>query len=432
MSIESEMAEVVASLDWSAADIRHEPELGALSELLRLRLGDGVLRWMLGAVEDAMTSLEARFHDALASRSKFRVLGQHILIDILLALTGDDGFPSERRKIDPDLASDLVARDVAMSDVVAALRHMQRAWLIRLIDASKTVDADTTRLMPDLAASVTTTMDAWVGIVNDALRQERRRIDQTDKRRNRTAIESLISGSPIDTVATAAILRRSLTGWHSCCVIGAPIGEIVDRQQVDAAARAMASKSGGAPPLRYETASGKTFLWTTTESTDVLSGAVLEISPPTRAGIGEPHRGAEGFRRSYLEADDALQLAIRTGADCGLHYRDVALTITLTRDDERARWFVDHELRDLAGDSTEMADMRKTLRTFFATRMRIAPAAERLFIHRNTLIQRLERVESLIGHPLSERTAEVQAALAIADLYLADASSRASLPRASE
>ncbi|MET0713639.1 MAG: helix-turn-helix domain-containing protein, partial [Mycetocola sp.] len=73
--------------------------------------------------------------------------------------------------------------------------------------------------------------------------------------------------------------------------------------------------------------------------------------------------------------------------------------------------------RALAADNPEMADMRTTLRTFFDTRMRIAPAAERLFLHRNTLINRLERIQVALGHPVSERPAETQAALVLAELF---------------
>ena len=64
-----------------------------------------------------------------------------------------------------------------------------------------------------------------------------------------------------------------------------------------------------------------------------------------------------------------------------------------------------------------MGELRNTLRAFFATRMRIATAAERLLVHRNTLIHRLDRIEKLVGHPLSERTAEVQESLMIAEHY---------------
>jgi sugar diacid utilization regulator len=51
------------------------------------------------------------------------------------------------------------------------------------------------------------------------------------------------------------------------------------------------------------------------------------------------------------------------------------------------------------------------------TRMRIAPAAERLFLHRNTLINRLERIQAVLGHSVVERPAETQAALVLAELF---------------
>ena len=134
-------------------------------------------------------------------------------------------------------------------------------------------------------------------------------------------------------------------------------------------------------------------------------------------GIGEPHSGTDGFRRTFIEASDALRLAVRSGANGGISYGDAALAIVLSRDEERARWFVERELRDLAADSPEMGDMRNTLRTFFDTRMRIAPAAERLFVHRNTLINRLERIQAILGHGVAERSAETQAALVLAELF---------------
>ncbi|MGB3328412.1 MAG: helix-turn-helix domain-containing protein [Thermomicrobiales bacterium] len=425
MSIETSIARVVASLDWDTTAVSFEPELGAPAERLRSRLGDGVLRWMLGAVGEVMTALGQRISDALVSRTKIRVLSQHILIDILLELAGDDVGTGDHRRIDPDLAADFVARDVATAEIVGSLRLMQRSWLVRLVDAAAVVDRDPTRLMPDLAASVTSNVDAWVEVMIEALVKERRRVARSDERRVRSAIEALIAGTPLVPEVATTTVRRQLTWWHRCCVIGVKSGEAVDRQAVEDAGKVMARHAGGAPFLRYETANGTTYLWTTSEQVPKeLDVATLGIVPPLVAGIGEPHRGQDGFRRSFIEADDALRLALRKEPSGGLSYRDEALAIILSRDDERARWFVEQELGDLVGNQPEHAEMRKTLRVFFATRMRIAPAAERLFIHRNTLIQRLERIENIIGHPLSERTAEVQAALSIAELYPSDVAPR--------
>lgn len=427
MSDQEAMTKVVASLDW-AADISSAPELGALAEQLRSRLGDGVLRWMLGAVDDSLSTLRKRIHDPLVSQSKIRVLGQHMLINVLLDLTGENAFPTDQRIVDRELASDFVARDIAMSVIVGAFRHMQREWLVRLIDASLAVSADATRLMPDLAESVTKTVDVWVGAMIEAMVRERRRVAKTEQLRVRTSIEALISGAPVDAPAISRLLHLPLTGWHRCCVIGARADHFVDRQQVDVAAWSLSRLTGGSPAVRYETSDGKTYLWTTTENTPApLSVAALGMSPPHVAAIGEARRGVAGFRRSFVEADDALRLALQTDAG-GLNYRDVALAITLSQDEERARWFVEDELGDLAGDSVELRGLRNTLRAFFSTKMRIAPAAERLFVHRNTLIHRLDRIERLIGHPLSERAAELQAALTIAEFHPSGPAERSAEP----
>ena len=319
MSNQESMAKLVASLDWADADASHAPELGVTAELLRSRLGDGVLRWMLGSVEDSLASLRKRVRDPLVSQSKVRILGQHILTNILLDLSGDDAFPNEQRVIDRELASDFVARTIAVSDIVDALRHMQRDWLARLIGASMEVDPDATGLIADLAGSVTRTVDAWVGALIEAMIQEQHRVAESEQFRIRTAIEALISGAPVDTAATSTLLRRPLSGWHQCCVIGVRDGAFVDKQRIGVVAGSMSRLAGGSPPLRYETSEGETYLWTTTENAPMLiSAGSIGISSPLVAGVGEAHRGVVGFRRSYLEADGALQHALRMDVTGGL------------------------------------------------------------------------------------------------------------------
>ena len=63
-----------------------------------------------------------------------------------------------------------------------------------------------------------------------------------------------------------------------------------------------------------------------------------------------------------------------------------------------------------------MAALRSSLQAFYRMKMRIAPAAELLFVHRNTLISRLERAEAHLGRKVGDRTAETQAALLLHDL----------------
>ena len=410
------MAKVISTLDWD--DVGSSlPDYEA--EQVRARLGDGATRWAAGAVEQSLAALHGQIHDSLAPWPMIRTFAQHALTVTLLRLAGEDSLPADTQAIDRDLAEDIVARDIPLSDITSALRSMQHEWLTLLIDAAVGVGPDGISVVPDLATSVAGTMDAWIGAATDAIVEERRRVYLAEQVRIRSAIESLVTAEPVDVDAATRLLRIPLSGWHLSCAIGVPPGGAVERRAVDGIVHLFAQAIGSERMLRYETSAGKVHVWVTTERPPRAPRVEdLHVAAPLLVGIGEPHPGADGFRRTFLEASDALRLAASLGVDGGVSYGDAALAIVLSQDEERARWFIEHELRDLATDSPEMADMRNTLRTFFDTKMRIAPAAERLFLHRNTLINRLERIQTALGHGVAERSAETQAALVLAELFI--------------
>ena len=410
------MAKVISTLDWD--DVGSSlPDYEA--EQVRARLGDGATRWAAGAVEQSLAALHGQIHDSLAPWPMIRTFAQHALTVTLLRLAGEDSPPADTQAIDRDLAEDIVARDIPLSDITSALRSMQHEWLTLLIDAAVRVGPDGISVIPALATSVAGTMDAWIGAATDAIVEERRRVYLAEQVRIRSAIESLVTAEPVDVDAATRLLRIPLAGWHLSCAIGVPPGGAVERRAVDGIVHLFARIVGSERMLRYETSAGRVHVWVTTERAPRVPRVEdLHVPAPLLIGIGEPHPGVDGFRRTFLEASDALRLAASLGVDGGVSYGDAALAIVLSQDEERARWFVEHELGDLAGDSPEMADMCNTLRTFFDTRMRIAPAAERLFLHRNTLINRLERIQTVLGHGVAERSAETQAALVLAELFI--------------
>ncbi len=417
MSTEALMAKVISSLDWEG-DLGPTPLAADEAERLRFRVGEGAIRWVAGAVEQSLAVLETQIADSLAPWHIFRAFGQHVLTSALLRLAGEDELPAEKDAIDRVLAEDSVARDIPLSVVTRGLRTAQREWLSLLMDAALARGRDGISLVPALATSLTETMDAWIGAATDAVAEERRRVYLVEQVRVRTAIESLVAAEPVDVDAATRLLGVPLAGWHLGCAIGAAPGIAVERRVLDGIVYVFGREAGSDRMLRYETSSGTVHLWVTTDQRPRIPRVEdLRVPAPLLVGIGEPHRGVAGFRRTFLEASDSLGLAARLGNNTGVSYVDAALAILLSRDEERARWFVEYELRDLAGHSPETADLRNTLRTFFDTRMRIAPAAERLFLHRNTLINRLERIQSLLGHSVTERTAETQAALVLADLF---------------
>ncbi len=404
----------MAALDWTeSAAALPERERRSLEPL-----GAGATRWVAGAVQRSLDVLAAQSRDALAPGPAIRTFASHVLTAALLGLAGADDEPARAHAIDSAIPEDIVARDIPLENITAALRTMQRVWLALLIDAAVQASTDGVSVVPAIAGSVTGTMDAWVAVVSEAIAEERRRVFRTEQVRIRAAVEMLVAGEPVDADTALRQLGIPLAGWHVCCVVGVPPGGMVERQTLDSIAHTFTRASGCERVLRYETSAGAVRLWSTTDRrsrTPTL--ADLRVTEPFVVGLGEPHRGPEGFRRTFVEADDAFRLATRGGAGGGVSYADAALAIVLTQDEERARWFVESELGDLGTDCPDMADMRNTLRAFFDSRMRIAPAAELLHLHRNTLINRLERIEAVIGHCVAERSAQTQAALLLAELF---------------
>jgi DNA-binding PucR family transcriptional regulator len=56
-------------------------------------------------------------------------------------------------------------------------------------------------------------------------------------------------------------------------------------------------------------------------------------------------------------------------------------------------------------DRTRGSDLVRTLKTYFATGTNASEAADRLYLHRNSMIYRLERIQTLTGLDLKDARA---------------------------
>jgi DNA-binding PucR family transcriptional regulator len=133
--------------------------------------------------------------------------------------------------------------------------------------------------------------------------------------------------------------------------------------------------------------------------------------------FGSTASGVDGFRRSHAEALLARRVARLTGRTAGTvtRYDDVALLALLTEDLDHARRFVARELGALAGGDEPTRRLVATLRVYFEEGASPARVSRRLGVHENTVSYRLRRAEELLGRPLTERSAELVAALALVD-----------------
>jgi hypothetical protein len=355
--------------------------------------------WVERAVDHGLADvLAAADADRLAPYEVIRPLAEQSLRNVLRRLVGEDAEPD--RSAAQTLARDIVARDVDLHQVTTLLRTLQHDWLREL--AEHAVAQGAAAVVPDVARELTASVDGWVETFVEAVLDERRRRLDTGHVRARAVVEAVVAGEPVDVESGSALLGVPLDGPHVACVVAARAGAALTEPAVRAVVRSLVG-----PVLRYETATGQVWLWASATRGDPTG------PDPVQVGLGGPHDGVAGMRRAHLEAREALRVGALTGSPVTA-YADVALAALLSQDEERARWYVAAELGALA--APDAADLRDTLRAFFGTRMRVAPAAEQLFVHRNTFINRLERIERLLGHPVAERTAEVQAALLLHEL----------------
>ena len=123
-------------------------------------------------------------------------------------------------------------------------------------------------------------------------------------------------------------------------------------------------------------------------------------------GVGRPRSGPQGVRQSHREAEHALRISARlkaprsvaTFSDLGLHRLLVAMTQHAELDD-----FYEHTAGALvAYDDRTGSGLMDTLDAFFHCHGSPTDTAQRLHLHRNTVLYRLRRIEEIGGLRLDD------------------------------
>jgi hypothetical protein len=136
----------------------------------------------------------------------------------------------------------------------------------------------------------------------------------------------------------------------------------------------------------------------------------VDLPKGTRAALGEPRRGAEGFRRSHAEAIAAHEVGQRLRAPI-TRYDDVTLEAALLADERVVRRLVEHELGPLAEDDERAAKLRTTLDAYLRTGQNASAAAAMLNVNDRTVAYRIRGIEDLLGRSVAARGPELATAL---------------------
>jgi sugar diacid utilization regulator len=136
--------------------------------------------------------------------------------------------------------------------------------------------------------------------------------------------------------------------------------------------------------------------------------------PVVRAGLGSYHPGLHGVSRSYLEAQQAIELGRRLRPEGGAHdYEEVLPYLVMTQNPLLAERYVRHHLGALIdADSKSGGQMLPTLEAFLA-RGSVKEAAEALHLHRHTVIYRLDKLRQSLGFDLDDTYVRYRLLLAL-------------------
>ncbi|HZS78332.1 MAG TPA: GAF domain-containing protein [Ktedonobacteraceae bacterium] len=125
-------------------------------------------------------------------------------------------------------------------------------------------------------------------------------------------------------------------------------------------------------------------------------------------GVGNPCQQIGDYRRGFAEATEALQMGQNLNRDGGVtHFNDLGVyryLYKIARMDDLRDMYQDQVANIANYDRRKGTDLLDTLETYLECAGNLTKTSNRLFVHRNTLIQRLERLQSLCDIDLQERS----------------------------
>jgi DNA-binding PucR family transcriptional regulator len=227
----------------------------------------------------------------------------------------------------------------------------------------------------------------------------------------RKIVELILEGDSINHQRAEARLGYGLSGTHTAAIIWCDDADC-DYRQLDQAAAALSHAVGCSRPLTVMCSEAMRWMWlkdvAAVDSEQVRS--VLEETPRLRVAIGSSARGIEGFRNSHEQAHIAQHMMVRLQSRQQIaFFDDIQMVALLTQKTDRTEEFIKDTLGSLASAG---AVLRHTLLAYINEQCNAARAAQQLYIHRNTLLSRLDAAQRLLPRPL-DRDTTVRVAVAL-------------------
>jgi PucR C-terminal helix-turn-helix domain/GGDEF-like domain len=248
--------------------------------------------------------------------------------------------------------------------------------------------------------------DRIVVAVSEEYGHEQRPIPASGAQRRAERVKRLLEGDPVDASELGYELDRNHLG-----LVAAGAG----------AQEAIGGLVSGLDRRLLLVAPDETTAWAwlggrrSFEAEELAAIRSVSLPPEVTIAVGEPGGGIAGWRLSHRQAAAALPVALRSD-EAFVAYADVALLASMLQDDLLAtslrKLYLDPFNRERDGG----AALRTTLRAYFSAERSVSSAASALGVKRHTVTNRLRIVQTVIGRPLGECFADLEAALRLADL----------------
>jgi hypothetical protein len=261
-------------------------------------------------------------------------------------------------------------------------------------------------------------MFAYVDRISGALVEEfgterERMLRSADQLRAET-VRLILAGGPIDTEAASRRLGYELGRHHVAMRVSSGASEVEGLAR--AVGEAAAALAGG-EPLVIASGAARFDVWCGSFDSPATE-ALASYEPPPRVlvAFGKPGQGVAGFRSSHAEAKQAARIGALVGdaKHSVTSYARIELVSLLASDLPRARAFVATQLGPLAVAGGTAERLRETVLPFLLSGGSPTRVAEKLFVHKNTVVERIKRAEALLDRRVNESPLELEAALTLA------------------
>ena len=238
----------------------------------------------------------------------------------------------------------------------------------------------------------------------------------------RTAqIRDLLSGERVDVSAAEATLGYRLRQYHLglVCWVGDAAGTADEITRLEHAISHVAAQAAcGGDPVFLPRDVSSAWAWLPLgirDTFDLAAASTAGLDGHVHFAFGDVAKGTMGFRLTHQQAVAAQAVALAAGSPLPrvVAFSEVAPVAMMLGSMELVRAWVWKTLGDLATDDEYHARLRATLLLFLQLGGSFKMTAERLMLHKNTVVYRIRKAEESLGLPVGQRQHDVELALRV-------------------